>query len=542
MATTQTILLNRFQFCHVQDQNLGVITLHEGPGRVQLESHQALLGTWEKIKVPDRHFAVVHNPYRAEQQDIAIGEREIRIGPKTFSLHPGEEVGEIKREYTLSDQQGLLLRADKNVSHPDRIEETFKVGTEILIRGPRRFIPPNEVTVIEERSSIRLSENDGIYVQNKDSGVLRLVRGPQDFFLEHDESLWEKKLTDEEQQALGYVAQKDIGKGARVLASLPRIRSNAHEAVVINLENNEVVCLLEGNCSRVEFGPQVVFLMPNERPKVLFISGDVPVRPNVLRVAKLGLGPDFIRDRLMVRTNDNATLDLNITFRWRFIVSNEHPDQLFALKDFVGFAAQCLASEIREQAAHHSFEDFHSRAAELVKRAIFHNEASRIFTENGLEIFGVDVESVVPTNEEIQSKLSEAIKANVDIYTRRVKEESELDSERRLIEGRKHNEIVRRELIQQIAENERTKKLAEAETAKLAQLVLAQSEADSVRIRAQADLEAETLKMRTIAEILETEGGSRLIELERARVLKATDKVVVPTSSKLVLGLSDVIP
>jgi hypothetical protein len=57
-------------------------------------------------------------------------------------------------------------------------------------------------------------------------------------------------------------------------------------------------------------------------------------------------------------------------------------------------------------------------------------------------------------------------------------------------------------------------------------------------IRSTAEREAEVLRLVKVAEILNSDGGRAYIELERARVLKETDKVVVPTESKLILGVN----
>lgn len=554
----QTILLNRFQFCHVLDRNTGVLVLHEGAGgkgkRIQLESHEELVGgIREKIRLSTGQFAIVLNPFDAQRNDIAVGEREVREGPTEFALHPGEELegGKAHSEFVLTDSQALLLRAEKECPHPLNANATIPPGTKILLKGPRRFIPHKHVKILEQRTSLSLSEHQGVFVQNDDTGNVRLVRGPTDFFLAHNESFWSKVLTEEEEEALGF-AEQDSGSGSRVLAATPRERKHDHDAVVIELEDNEAICLFDGDRRRVEFGPKEIFLDPNERPKVLCISGDVPVRPNVLRIAKLSLGPDFIRDKLTVRTKDNALLTIEATFRWQFRVDRDQPQQLFALKDFVGFAAQTLSSEIREAAAQHDFERFHSGAALIVKQAIFGTNTERVFEQNGLVILGVDVESVTPDDKEIATKLTQTIKTTVDIVTRRQQEEAQLESERRLISGKVKNEEERKRLIALEVENDRTK-LLEMTRAKVdAQKLESDAEADAIRTRADAEAEAERKKrtatadvaaqaLRDRAEVFAGPGGEQLIALERASALKATDKLVIPTDTKLVLGLDKVI-
>ncbi len=551
--SSNLILLNRFQFCHIRDENTVEISLVEGPSRRQLESHETLVGEVErKIRLFDGQWALVLNPFNKETGDIAEGEREIRVGPITFSLHHGEIIsGTVQDEIVLNDDQGLLLRARKDAPHPLEDGKTIPAGTELLIKGPRRFIPHKNIQIISQRESISLSESEGVYVQDDDTGVVRLVCGPEDVFLDHNETLWHKLLTFEEKQALGLSDQDDLDD-SRVLSAQPGVREHDWQAVVIQLEDNEAIELFNGDRRRVEFGPGKVFLEPHERPKVLFISGGVPVRPNVLRLAKLSLGPDFIRDHLSVRTKDNATLKLEVTFRWRFIVDEQAPEKLFALKDFVGFAAQTLSSEIREAAAGHNFEAFHSGAAKIVKEAVFGEGTSRIFEVNGLEIFGIDVEGITPEDEEIARKLTDAIKSNVDIFTRRQNEEAQLESERRLIEGQRKNEEARKTLIDSELTNNRTRVLELAKTEAAATNLKATAEAEAAKIKAKAEAQAIKVKaeannnalrqaLEDQAAVLHSEGGDKIIALERAKSFKATDKLVIPTDSKLTLGLDKIL-
>ncbi len=553
MSDSQSaILLNRFQFAHILNKATGTHRLAEGPGRFTLDSNEELVGEVKhKVQLADRQWVRVHNPFDAETQDIRQGESEIRVGPLTFPLRPFELLdGEVQNEFVLTVDDALLLRAEKEAPNPLKPEETIQAGTKVLLKGPARYIPHKDITVKERRQSLSLSEDEGVYVQNDDTGKVRLVEGPVDFFVAHNESLWDKKLTDEEEQALGYADQK-LDVNSRVLAATPRERGKTSDAIVIELEDNEAICVYEGDKRRVEFGPKKVFLGPHERPKVLFISGGVPVRPNVLRIAKLGLGPDFIRDKLVVRTKDNALLTLEVSYRWQFRLNEEQPEKLFALKDFVGYAAQTLSSEIREAAAGHDFEAFHSGAAGIVKRTVFGEGTERVFEQNGLAILGIDVEGVTPQDKEIAAKLTDTIKTTVDIVTRRQQEEAQLESERRLIEGKARNEAERGKLVELEIANKRKLTVETAAIDAEAARIRAQGEADAVTIRATADAQAEGKKRKAIAdveqealkaraEVFAGEGGIRLIELARAEALKATDKLIVPADTKLFLGLDKV--
>jgi len=538
------VLLDRFQYCHVRNARTGTTVLREGPGRIWLGFFGELVcEVKDKIVVNDGQFVVVHNPYDQRIGDICEGERDVRVGAQTFSLYPGERLDDkgVQNVFVLTDREALLVRAQKEAPHPWLPSKSIPAGTEVLVRGFCRYIPHKDVEIVEKRTSISLSEEDGVYVQNDDTGLVRLVAATE-LFLEQNESLWDKVLTQDEMEALGYAPQK-VSRDTRTLAVAPRSRNQLSDAVVVDLENNQVICL-QGKSrekQRVVFGPDKIFLEPHERPRILTLSGGVPVRPNALKVAVLDLGPDFIMDEVKnVRTSDNACLSLAVNYHWRMKVDEQKPEKLFALKDLIGFAAEVLSAKIREVVAQHTFEDFHAKAAQLVKEAVLGEEGVYFFPENGFEVFEIVIDKIVPEDPEIQKKLTDGIKATVDVFTNRVREEAKLASEHRLIEGQLKNEEARHALLEKVVANTRYKELEEAKTRRQALLETVQGEAEALRVKAEAERQAEELRLRVLTNALAGEGGERYLALEQARVLRDTDKVVVPSDARLRLDLSGI--
>ncbi len=575
MSKDKTFLLSRFEFAQVRDTNTAIQSTIPGPERVQLTATQELIGVFRKIVLGERQWCIVENPFSEKLGDIQIGKTEQRFGSDIFHLHPGESVPDgVQNEIVLTDDEALIVRALKDCPHP--VDETegavLKAGEETTIVGPKRLIPHKDLKIVERRESISLSANQGVHIQDDDTGKVRNALGPDDFFRRHNESLWDKPLTDDELQALGFTSQH-IDEDTRALAASPR-RRKSHEVVVVELEDNEAICLFDKNGQRVEFGPRTVFLEPHERPKVLHLSGGVPIRPSVLKVAKLSLGPDFIRDRLNVRTSDNAVLTLEIVFRWKFAVDADNPGRIFLLKDPIGSACQALSSRIREVAAGAGFEEFHSKAASIIKTSIFGGDETFVFEENGFTILGIDVESVTPADEEIAAKLTQTIKTTVDIVTERQQQEAKLESERRLIAGQAKNEEARKELVDLQIANDRKEKVEAARTAAEALKLRTVSEADAIIATAKAqakadreckkvevdlkkqalkdaaDVDKQRLQDKADAEIRSLEGRVAALgengpnvfaDIERARAFKATDKLVLPADSKLVAGLESVV-
>ena len=66
-----------------------------------------------------------------------------------------------------------------------------EAGEMWLIKGPREYIPPCEVEMLEIRKAIPLDENEGIYVRNNETGEVFSWKGST-YVLKSSESLWEK--------------------------------------------------------------------------------------------------------------------------------------------------------------------------------------------------------------------------------------------------------------------------------------------------------------------------------------------------------------
>ncbi len=91
----------------------------------------------------------------------------------------------------LTEDKALLLQAVLSFTDDEGVKR--ESGQRWMIMGPRQYIPPIEVEIIEERKSIPLDENEGIYVRNNDNGEVFVVKG-ETYMLKAHESLFEKEL------------------------------------------------------------------------------------------------------------------------------------------------------------------------------------------------------------------------------------------------------------------------------------------------------------------------------------------------------------
>jgi len=65
-----------------------------------------------------------------------------------------------------------------------------------MVYGPKRYVLPVEVILIETRNSIPLDKNEGIYVRNTRTGTIESKQG-ETYMLKAHEELWAMELDDQ---------------------------------------------------------------------------------------------------------------------------------------------------------------------------------------------------------------------------------------------------------------------------------------------------------------------------------------------------------
>ncbi|RKG90044.1 hypothetical protein [Corallococcus terminator] len=206
----QRISLKNREYAYIEDANRGVVLMEVGPRVLTLEAHLTLVAKERMVEVGAGHWCVVRNPVVREsgqvalddfgQARVAVGDREVRVGPKVFPLYPGEELeGEIIPEYVLGVSEALRLRAltaftDDRAKDGPRHREA---GDEWLMRGPGRYVPGEAVSVESLEKARVLKETEYCVILNPvdratgriQEGRRKVVSGPDVFFLEPGEAL-----------------------------------------------------------------------------------------------------------------------------------------------------------------------------------------------------------------------------------------------------------------------------------------------------------------------------------------------------------------
>jgi major vault protein len=516
------------EYCHVINKLTGKTRLVEGPCRfgAVFGLFNEIIVKNKKIIIKEGEYAVIVNPYDKDKKKQSFGARDIRIGPRLFSLHVGEELeSTIKQIHVLERGKALQVKAISDFTD-GKIDR--KAGDEWLICGPARYIPDKNVAIIGNIDEITLPEHTGIYIKDKMTGEIRLERGKKSIMIQPHEEIYQKSYTNSEIQAIW---EKNAGFD----------KSSAQPLWVLD---NEAALIMSETSQHVVLGPKVILLEPFERPYIMTISGGTPKGKVMLKVWKIKLGPLFSTDVIEVRTRDNASLQIKLRYKWRFDFNRDDKEsqlKLFTVPDFIGLATETMASIIRDEAAKQDFDALHSSATSIVKKSVFNTDEEGKgefkFKENGFTIFDIDIKEVTPKDPKIADQMNDAIKSNMSIYVNKMKLQAEIETEKVKIESSKALEKNRTELLDLEQQNAMKKKRGEVDVQTMAIQETAKAEAEAIKVKRMAELIADADAMKKLMETLKDGWPEHYIELQRIKAMSSITRMIVPANSNMIMPI-----
>jgi major vault protein len=491
----------------------------------------------------NREYCFIINPVVDGKPQY--GTRKLVKGEKSFFLQPFEKLEPpgVQQVHVLQPEEAMLLRARFQYVEKGKTADKDKIyppGARWMIYGPREYIPPVEVEIVQRRRTIPLDENEGIYVRNVETGEVRAVSGVA-YMLEPSEELWEKDLPTVVEELLA----KDLDPyGDRGVAGAAKKGANKSRdktrMVTFRVPHNAAVQVYDfrDRSSRVVFGPELVMLGPEEQFTVLNLSGGKPKQPNLIKSLALLMGPDFMTDIVKVETSDHARLQLQLSYNWHFKVdpnSKEQAALLFQVPDFVGDACKAIASLVRGAVANVPFDVFHKTSAKVIRAAVFGKDESGkikdefVFKSNNLVITNIDMQGSEPVDSRARDALQKTIQLAIAISTESQEAEARHDAERTEAEVKGKLDIQK---ILSQAENEkaRTRLLTlQAQTTSVEASGRAEAEAKArargQKIQGEAAVEQAVLKAQAVA----IAANATLEQKNKARTAEVTHLTALNT-------------
>ncbi|KAI9998869.1 hypothetical protein PInf_003525 [Phytophthora infestans] len=491
--------------------------------------HEEIIGYVNATILTNRQYCIVVDPVVNGVQHR--GTRELRKGEASFFLQPHEQLenGRVEDIIVLADDEAVLLQAvEPFVEHSDHEEgepegedsesSTKKkrggvrreAGERWMVHGPREYIPPIQVTVLETRCAIPLDINEGVYVRERKTGHVRAVKG-ETYMLQATEELWSKHLS----PAVEELLSSQVGGSAYVVDPT---QSNKLTASLGRPWDTATGAPRQRDPTRV-----VTFEVPHNAGSNASSFWRCAKEPNVIRTLCLQLGPDFMRDQIIVETSDHARLSLTIAYNWRFRVDSSKPvdaAKVFNVKDFTGDACKTLASRIRGAVAVQNFDHFHKHSAQIIRTSIFgldENNKLRdelMFPANNLCITNVDIQSAEPVDQLTRESLQKSVQLAIEITTKS-------QEARAKAIAMKEEEAAKGELLTQQLDNQSSAEQARKNLVQLTAECKAVDEEAAAVSRARAQAQAAEIEGQAAPSVSNTSHVARMKEDQTLNVAHA---------------------
>ncbi|MFV2015041.1 MAG: SPFH domain-containing protein, partial [Candidatus Heimdallarchaeota archaeon] len=384
-------------------------------------------------------------------------------------------------------------------------KKDFKTGDELFITGKEQkiYYPRPEHALISYDNqkihyAVALPEGEGRYVLNKDSGEVKLVRGPKMFMADPRKEVIVKRLLDKKRVRLMYPDNTEAsdynerlemeieeqgGEDAAFLGSRftnisyaqsrgsvlkskaaatfdtlgdmsrktaftkPRTITldNKYEgAVKIGIWPGFAVQIVKQNGKRqVVEGPETLLLEYDEYLDVLALSTGKPkLDHNLQRTVYLQTKNNVVSDIVEVETEDFVKISIRVSYRVNFVAENSI---WFNVSNYVKLMTQHLRSLIRNEIKRHTVEKFNQNSTDIIRNVVLGEKTEgkargRMFKENNAEVYDVEVLNIEIQDYEISELLQGAQRNTVRKNLEIKKREQDLEFTKK-IEGFKREEV-----------------------------------------------------------------------------------------------------
>lgn len=244
---------------------------------------------------------------------------------------------------------------------------------------------------------------------------------------------------------------------------------------------------------RVVVGPATILLEYDETLMPMELSTGTPKEDKqLIGTTYLRVHNNRVSDMVKVETHDLCQVEVVTSYRVNF--EGERQEEWFSVENYVKFLTDHLRSLIRNAVKAHGIEEFYGNAVNIIRDAVLgvvkgeEKRPGRLFSENGMRVYDVEVLDVKINNAQIAQLLTTAQHEAVQLALRIAKQERELDFTKR-------DENIKRQMADERTETAvHESDLKKEELEKRLELNLAEisAEVEKERLR----LEAATTKER----------------------------------------------
>lgn len=466
----KAVTLERLEYCILLDED-GNKRYLKGPAVVFpkptetfiTENNSKKFRAIELNEISGIYIKVIADYKDENGKDHKVGEELFITGKDQMIYYPRPEHAIIKYD-NQEKNHSIAIPAGEARYVLNRLS-----GEIILKKGPIMFLPDPRTEVIVRRIidpkiiSIWFPGNEEALEYNK--RMASITRNKKDEFVTERDALTSSRLllgsrtSDINLAAIGTVASSEKFAGdsidRKTAFSPPRtitLDTKYSGAVGIDVWTGYAILVIgkDGN-RRVVVGPKTVLLEYDETLGIMELSTGKPKSDNVLiKTVYLRVTNNKVSDIITVETKDLVKVEIRLSYLVNF---TGNPEKWFDAENYVKLLTQHLRSVIANAIKKKGIEEFYDNSTDIIRDTVLGvqnksdnlqdttERSGRLFQENGMRVYDVEVLGVKITDENIALSL---IKAQRDVVSQTL----DLAAKRRELEVVKEKESISQEIAQ----------------------------------------------------------------------------------------------
>jgi major vault protein len=445
------VTLERLEYCILLDED-GNKSYLQGPAVVFPRPTETFVerngaNKFRAIELNENSgiYVKVIAPYRDEHGEHDVGDELFITGKDQMIYFPRPEHAAIKYgDHTIS--YGVAIPAGEARYVLDRNSGHIR-----LERGPSIFLPDPRREVIVRRIldprhvQLWFPGNDDALAHNK---RLAAVQGGKRDFVEDavlEEAALSKKGKRRNKEASEEYAGDDFNRGQDYTPPRTIVLDTRYDgAVCIGAWTGYAVLVVSKTGERkVIVGPSTYMLEYDEVLQAAELSTGTPkTDDNLARTVYLRVLYNKVSDEIEAETADLVQVRVRLSYRVNF---EGDPQHWFNVENYVKFLTEHLRSLLRAAIKQRTVQAFHPQVARDVRDVVLGVQGEdgkrpgRRFEENGMRVYDVEVLDVEIGDDAIEKLLIEAQHAVVE-------QTLTLDGDRRRLEQTREREAIKQEI------------------------------------------------------------------------------------------------
>ncbi len=493
----EAVTLERLEYCILLDEN-GNKRYIQGPAMVFPEPTEEFvqksgLRKFRAIELNEMSglYIKVIAPYFEGEKNYKEGDELFITGKDQMIYYPRPEhaivkYGDKERHYSLAIPPG-----------EGRYVLNRKTGKIFLQKGPAMFLPdPRDLVLIRRVLStkqVQLWFPNNAEALSYNLKLAEMQKGDNKDFVElnsiEQQNIAQQNIapTPQYQEQRSQMRKKEAV--SKEMGGEEFSRDNKYTpprmltldtkydgAVTIDLWTGYAVLVVSKTGTRkVVTGPQTYLLEYDENIEAVSLSTGTPkTDDNLLKTVYLRVLYNKVSDVVPAETSDYCQVSIQLSYRVNF---EGEPEKWFNVENYVKFLSDHMRSVVRNAVKKYTIMDFYAKGIDILRDVILGvategvKRPGRLFAENGMKIYDVEILDIVLGDATIENLL---IAAQQDV----VKQNLKLLSEQRRLEFTQQNEVVIRQIAETQSETrQKTVELQKAETNKNLELELTKIDA-----------------------------------------------------------------